>query len=96
MLWDKGSDSCYIICGRVVDLSVCGLGWYLSGPGVSHTFCLPQHEPIPEVPRLLSNSLRSPATRGLVAGWLPPAGWHAMPGMCCAHILLNHDTFPVV
>ena len=34
----------------VADLSVCGLGWHLSGLAVSHTFCLPQHEPIPEAP----------------------------------------------
>lgn len=49
------------VTSSVADLSVCGLGCHLSGLAVSHTFCLPQHEPIPEAPHLPSNSLHSPA-----------------------------------
>ena len=75
------------VTSSVADLSVCGLRWHLSELAVSHTFCLPQREPIPEAPRSPSTRFHSPATCGPVAGWLPLCGLECQTrNLLCQHL----------
>lgn len=67
------------VTSSVEDLSVCGLRWHSSGPAVSHTFCLPQHEPIPEAPLLLPLTSRMKTTSRVAS-----TRWVGMPGWECA------------
>lgn len=53
LCWACAGGGLIPVTSSLEDLSVCGHGWYLSGLAMSHTFCLPQHEPIPEASRLL-------------------------------------------
>lgn len=70
---------------------------------MTHTFCLPRHELVPEAPQGFfsppSSSLTPPlpATRGTGSREVAStqAGWHTMAGMCCADTSLDRDTFPV-
>lgn len=77
-------------------LSVCGLAWHFQFLDKQWVTLSVYFNTNPS-PKLLSRhptpSIHWPHEGWPVAGWLPLAGWHAMPGMCCTHTLLNHDTF---
>lgn len=85
-----GFDPRCVICSRKTVtqtyLSVVS-GGILSGQALTHFFCLPQRESIPEA-YMPSNAPLS-AAWGPVAGWLLLVGRRVMSGMCCTHTLLN-------